>query len=183
MEALHQGASTALVLVGLAALLYGLGALWRAVSQARAEQQDLALERDLRERVAQHRREQAEDARRVREMLFALVPAATTALGHWLGSRSAQRTQHARDLPGPPGCAGCIPRPMPPFAPVEDDDDTHVELDLESLLDALSEPDLGHWLASTMRAAKARRAPADGDANATFVHAPVVTMPTGEPAS
>lgn len=182
MEALHQGASTALVLVGLAALLYGLGALWRAVSQARAEQQDLALERDMRERVAQHRREQAEDARRAREMLFALVPAATTALGHWLGSRSAQSTQNARDLPGPLGCGGCIPRPMPPFAPV-DDDDTHVELDLESLLDALSESDFGDWLASKMRAAKARRAPADDDASTTFVNVPIVTGPTGEHAS
>lgn len=180
MDALYQGASAALVLVGLAALLYGLGALWRAVSQARAEQQDLALERDMRERVAQHRREQAEDARRARDMLFALVPAATAALGHWLGSRSARSFP---DLPDPRGCAGCIPRPMPPYAPVEEDDDTHVELDLESLLEALSDSDFGDWIASKMRAAKARRTPADDDANTTFVNVPLVTTPTGEPVS
>jgi len=180
MDALHQGASAALVLVGLAALLYGLAALWRTVAQARADQQDLTLERDLRERAAQHRREQAEDARRARDMLFALVPAATAALGHWLGSRSARSLP---DLPGPLGCGGCIPRPMPPFAPVEDDDDTHVELDLESLLEALSDSDFGDWIASKMRAAKARRAPSDDDASTTFVNVPIVTGPTGEHAS
>lgn len=180
MEALHQGASTALVLVGLAALLYGLASLWRAVGQARAEQHCFALERDLHERHAQSRRERAEHDRRWFDLAHALVPAASAALGHWLGSRSARSIPN---LPGPPGCGGCIPRPMPPFAPVEDDDDTHVELDLESLFEALSDSDLGEWIASKMRAAKARRAPADDDANTTFVNAPIVVPPTGERAS
>lgn len=177
MEALHQGASAALVLVGLAALLFGIATLWRAAGQLRVQQQELAYERDLHEHAAQQRRERADRDRRRLDLVYALVPAATAALGHWLGSRSVP---HGLGLPAPmPPCAGCIPRPTrPPTPPLFDEDDAHVELDLESLLEALSNSELGAWISSTMRAAKANRAADDDDAT-TFVNVPIVP-PTSE---
>lgn len=178
MEALHQGASAALVLVGLAALLFGIATLLRATGQSRVQQQELAYERELHEHAAQHRRERAERDQRWIDLAYALVPTATAAVGHWLGSRSVP---HGLGLPAPmPPCAGCIPRPTrPPTPPLLDEDDAHVELDLESLLEALSHSDLGEWISSTMRAARANRAAADDDAT-TFVNVPIVVPPTSE---
>lgn len=170
MEALHQGISAALVLLGIAAMLFGIATLWRAVGQTRASQQELQLDRALNERASERLRDRAEQHRRRFDLVHALLPAATAALGHWLGSQSGR---HGREVPSPAGCYGCIPRPMPPFAP--EDDDEHIELDVGSLLEALSDTPLGEWLSRVMQGAKANHATAPDEAD--FVNMPTTAPP------
>lgn len=150
MEALYQGASTALVLLGLAALLLGVAALWRSAADAKAHQQELELERASHELAAQRLRERvAQDESRF-DLLHALAPAATAMLGHWLGSRS-QRHELAPSM-------GCIPRPPLTVPPLDDDDDTHVEIDLEPILQSIVELGFDRWLATVMHDARTGRA-------------------------
>lgn len=157
METLHQGASAALMLAGLAVLLLGIAALVWAIGRLRAEQGQLELEQASAERAKARMQAHAEGNRQRIELVQALLPAATTALGHWLGSQSGR---HAReDLP-PPLVSHCC-GPMPPrgsFFPEPDgldDDETQVELDLGSLFESISESGFGDWLRTVMQQAKA----------------------------
>jgi hypothetical protein len=160
MEALYQGASTALVLLGLAALLLGLAALWRSAADAKAQQQSLQLERTAHEQAAERRRERAAQDERRLGLLYALAPAAAAVLGHWLGRR---RLPHELAP-----WAGCIPRPPCPVPPPLDDD-THVEIDLETVLQGVAELGLDRWLATVMRDARDGRVapPVDDDIEPT----------------
>ena len=139
MEPLHQGLSTALVLLGIAALLFGVSALWRSVSNAKAHQQELLLEREAHERASERFRERAERDRGQNDLLLALIPAGTALLGHWLGRRSLPSSID----PYPEPCTGYIPKPPRPM----DDDRQIIELDLRELLDAVMELGVEKWLA------------------------------------
>ncbi|MCX4244201.1 hypothetical protein [Paraliomyxa miuraensis] len=157
METLDQGLATALVLLGIAAMLFGVAALWRSVSDAKAHQQALALDREshemaLGDRVAQERSQ--------RELLLALIPAGTALLGHWLGARSTPPPPAPYSAP----CMGCIPKPpRPEPPPLDEDDDGTIELDLRSLLDAAMELGIDRWLANLTRGTKANQAEAPED--------------------
>ena len=175
MEALLQGGSAALVLLGLAVLLLGLATLWRAVASSRVQQHELAYERELHQHAAQQRRERAEHEQRWLDLAYSLVPTAAAVAGHWLGSRSGRLGLGSR---GSGGC-GCIRRPMPVPGPL-DEDDSHVELDLDSLLEALGQTDLGAWISSKARATSPDPVPADDDDVPTFVDMPIVGPPTSE---
>lgn len=164
METLDQGLATALVLVGLAAMLFGVAALWRAVANAKAHQQELRLEQEAHERASERFRERATRDRGQSDLLLALIPAGTALLGHWLGRQSLPPSLD----PYPAPCLDCIPRPPRPMPSPLDDDET-IEIDLRSLLDAFAELGFDRWLANLMRSAKASpaQAPVDDDPEPT----------------
>lgn len=192
MEAIHQGVSAALVLVGLAALLFGVAALWRVVGNAKAREQELRLDRDAHEMAAERFRERAARDRSRLDLLYTLVPAGTVLLGHWLGSQSGRHGYEGLGLPwggfprgSCPGWDECIPRPRGSVAPAdEDDDEMHVELDLGSLFEAISETGFGEWLSNVMRGAKRNRTAASGasapDDDAELTPTPTVTAAANE---
>ncbi|MCX4239081.1 hypothetical protein [Paraliomyxa miuraensis] len=147
METLDQGLAAALVLLGIAAMLYGVATLWRSVTDAKAQQQVLALDKESREMAFEDRvtRERSQ-----RELIQALIPAGTALVGHWLGRQS---------LPTPPDplaapCVGCIPKPPP------NHDDGTIEIDLHSLVDALGEIGFYRWLETQKYGATANAAEA-----------------------
>ena len=159
METLDQGLAAALVLVGLAAMLFGVAALWRSVANGKAHQQELQLERESHDLAFERMRDRAARHRGQNDLMLALIPAGTALLGHWLGRRSLQPMPDPYLAPW-----GCIPKPPPPVAPpFNDDDDDTVELDLRSLLDAATELGLDRWLTNLMRNAKASEATATED--------------------
>lgn len=161
MDALYQGASAALMLVGLAAMLGGIAMLWRAVGWVRAEQGQLSLDEAAHQQATQRAEAEAEANRQRMEMVQTLLPAATAALGHWLGSQSGRHDREDYPPPGIPcGCRSAQP-PIgsPPYGDwirsARDDEDTQVELDLDSLLDSVAESRIGDWLIDLIRQANA----------------------------
>ena len=156
METLDHGASAALVLAGLAVMMMGIAALLWAVGRLRAVQGHLALEQACSDRAQARLQAQADEHRQRMELVQALLPAATGLLGHWLGHRSGR---HDREELPPPPLSACCGHPRPPmgsplYAPT-DDDETQVELDLDSLLESLSASSFGDWLLDLMQQAKA----------------------------
>ncbi|MEM7160698.1 MAG: hypothetical protein AAF799_48120 [Myxococcota bacterium] len=171
MEALHQGASIALLLAGVAAALLGLSALWWVAGRVRTSDGELALQRDRYEQSKVRRQERVRTEQQRIELVRGLLPAATALVGHWLGNRSAQAgtglppsLRFGRD-DGPTFDPPSPRRPRPePELPDEGppslsrppaDEETQIELDLPSMLAALEEAGFGDWIASVMRAAKA----------------------------
>lgn len=157
METLHQGASAALMLAGLAALLLGIAALVWAVGRMRVDQGQLALRQARSERANAREQAQADTDRQRMELVQAVLPVATTALGHWLGSR--RKCQSPDDLP-PPRTSPCIPpcgghaspsmrSPFSEFDPIGNDE-THLELDLGSLFDSLADAGFVDWLRTVL---------------------------------
>lgn len=153
MDALYQGASAAMMLVGIAALLAGIGWLWRAIGLNRVDQGQLALDEASQRRALRRIEAQAESDQRRMALVQALMPAATALLGHWLGSQSGR---HAREDDTPDfdlHCHGCARRPL--WAPPAHDDEETVELDLASLIDSLRESGFATRIADLLAQAKA----------------------------
>ncbi|MCX4240205.1 hypothetical protein [Paraliomyxa miuraensis] len=146
METLDQGLATALVLLGVAAVLYGVATLYRSVTDSKAQQQELQLEVESRARAAERVREHAARHKERDDLLLALLPAGAALVGHWLG----------RQGPDPlASCMGCIPKPPRPTPSPRQEEGHHrtVEIDGNQLLESLEEAGFAHWLAVQVRKA------------------------------
>ena len=148
MEILDLGVAAALVLLGVAAMLYGAATLYRSVTDAEVQRRELELELDSRARASERFRERVARDREHGDLLQALIPVGAALVGHWLGRQGTPEPD-----PIAPPCRGPTAK-----APTDDDDADMVDL----LVDALGELWLNNWLTSQLlngKAAKQASAP------------------------
>ena len=147
---------TLALLMGSTALVLGsIAALWWAVGRTRADRDALAFDRAAFAQSSERRRRREAEEQRHAATLRTVLPVAAGLLGAVAGWAFERR----KEMHLPPTYPMPTPWPIDPPAPgaAKVDDETEVELDLESLLASAMDAGLGEVLSVFLHKAKATR--------------------------